>query len=221
MKKVINIISFEWLIYILSILLIFVLACIYKSGIFELISTLLGLVAVSLNSKKKTQCFFFYVFYVLIYGIVSIINKQYGEGILNLCYNLPLYLITLYHLYIKRSEKKVDNIVNLSRNQWLYIVFFIPLVTLVYGYVLLLIKSNNPFFNALATAFSLVAAFLASKFVKQQWLFWICYSLVLTYIWLVNFLESQTGVLYLVLNIIYIILNINGYITWNKLEKEM
>lgn len=222
MKRIFGFSVFEIILYLICIALFVFLAFFYKSNIFELISTLLGLISVSLNSKKITQCFFFYVFYVLIYGIVSFVNKQYGEGILNLCYNLPVYLITIYNLFIrKKSENKEDIIRTLEKKEWIVILIVIPIITVFYGIVLSMIGSRNPYLNSLATAFSVVSVFLASRLVKHQWLFWVLYSLVLIFIWFSNFSQnSQTGVLYLVLNIIYIVLNIKGYINWNQLERK-
>lgn len=214
---------FEIIFYLLCVGVIITLAIIYKSNIFELISTILGLIAVALNTKKETKCFFVYIFYVSIYGIISLINKQYGEGILNLCYNLPLYLITIYNLFIKKekSKNKDENIKNINKKGWIIILILVPIVTVVYGLILSLLKSNDPYFNSLATSLSIIAVFLASRLYKQQWLFWILYSAVLTYIWFNNFAQnSQTGILYLALNIIYIILNIKGYISWHKLELQ-
>lgn len=223
MKKLLKFSIIELVFYAISIVGIVTLAIIYQSNILELISTLLGLIAVILNSKKETKCFIFFVFYVLIYGINSLIHKQYGEGILNLCYNLPIYLLTIYNLFIKKDvkEKKSEVITNVNIKGWIIIIILIAVVSFVYGLILDLMGSNDPYLNALATSFSIIAVFLASRLIKQQWIFWILYSLVLTVIWLNTFLtNSQTGILYLVLNIIYIVLNIKGYITWHKIEKE-
>lgn len=211
----------EYSFYAICLIIIFVLSLIYKSNIFELISTILGLCAVILNSKKEPKCFFIYIFYVSIYGVISFFRKQYGEAILNICYNLPMYLFTIYNLFIKKKKQKNETINNLKKKQLFIIIIFIIFFSILYSLFLNFIGSNLPYFNALATSFCIVSVYLASKMIKEQWIFWILYSIVLTYIWYSNYLiDGETGILYLVLNIIYIVLNIKGYITWIKIEKN-
>ena len=76
-------------------------------------------------------------------------------------------------------------------------------------------NSALPFLNALSTSFALVACYLASKASLSQWVFWILYSACLVAIWTINyFSQDGTGLLYLVLNAVYIIINLYGLITW-------
>lgn len=190
--------------------------------VFELISTICGLVAAMTNFKRKKYAFIFYSVYVTIYGIISFFNKQYGEGVINLAFNLPLYLYTLYKLYFKIKDNNSEFQINsLNLKGWIIIIVFIPVVTVGYGFLLKYLNSSLPFENALATSLALIAAFLASKAIKEQWLFFLFYSIVLTYIWTSNYINGGTsGFTYLVLNIIYIIFNLYGFILWYKLAKK-
>ena len=98
-KKFINIFKYyEWIFVIASLITLITLGIVYKSGALELISVILGLLSATLNGKRKKYAFFFYTVYVILYGTVSFIEKQYGEGVLNLCINLPIYLFTLYRI---------------------------------------------------------------------------------------------------------------------------
>ena len=210
---------YEWIFLLLCVAAFISLGVIYHSPILELISVFLGLAAVSLNLKRKKYAFFVYSFYVLFYGIVSFIEKQYGEAILNIFYNLPVYLFTLYKYYIrdrKQGEEKSDfSIKQLSKKNLIIIICLIPVITIAYGFILKSINSALPFLNALSTSFALVACYLASKASLSQWIFWILYSACLVAIWTINyFSQDGTGLLYLVLNAVYIIINLYGLITW-------
>ena len=229
LKKLFNVFRiYEWIFVIISFLLLIILGIVFKANALEIISVLLGLLSATLNGKRKKYAFFFYSVFVILYGTMAFINKQYGEGILNLCINLPLYLYTLYKFYLK--DRKNDNkeeknkgfkISGINKYLVIGIIIFIPLVTGLYGYILSIFSSKLPYLNALATAFAIVAVVLASKTSIYQWIFWILYSVVLTIIWSLNyFIDNSGGLLYLVLNLVYIIVNIYCFVQWIFIKKK-
>ena len=80
-------------------------------------------------------------------------------------------------------------------------------------------NSNYPYVNALATSFALVAVFLTSLGVTWQWLFWTFYSSTNAVLWSLNFVNSNQGLLYIVLSCIYVTINTYSLITWIKEKK--
>lgn len=219
MKKIwyFNVIEFIYL--IISLLIIIIFSFVFRAHFLSLVATIMGIFAAMINIKTKRLAFIFYAMYALIYGLSAFNNKLYGEGILNIIFCLPLYLFTTYKLYFrtnKNMEKNMD-IKTLSIKSLIVIIILIPVVTILYGYILSILKSNLPYLNALATAFALISSFLASKIIKEQWFFWSLYDLVLIVIWLITFLNYGTsGIIYLILNIIYIGINIIGFLNWKK-----
>lgn len=225
MKSVLKIFKvYEWIFLFIAYATIITFSVLYKSEVLEIISVLVGMMAVMLNMGRKKYCFFFYATYATIYGISSFINKQYGEAILSVLYNLPVYLYTLFNFYIRKKSDTKDSefkINHISKFEIILIVIFIPVITAGYGFLLKYIGSNQPFFNALASSLAIVSCYLASKTIREQWIFWILYSVVLVYIWCENYLSTgQAGLLYLILNAFYIIVNIYGYVTWIIYEKN-
>lgn len=213
---------------LISLILLITLGIIYTTNfsilsVFEIVSVVFGLIAAFSNFRQKRYAFIFYVIYTIIYGISCIFNKQLGEAILNLGFNLILYLYTIYKLYFKTKITK-DNkfeIYSLDLKYIWIMILFIPIVTLGYGYLLQYLGSYLPFINALGTSLALIASFLASKRIKEQWLFFLLYSIVLVIIWTFNFINNDSsGFTYLVLNTIYIIFNLYGYIIWFKLYNQ-
>ena len=239
-KKVINIFKlYEWIFVLASLILLVTLSIVYNSWWLEIISVIFGLVSAALNCKRKKYAFFVYAIYVILYGTFAFIQVQYGEGILNTCINLPIYLYTIYKYYIKdkifkkknNNENKDENsrdssdfkINKLTKLMVILIVIFVPLITGVYGYILSLLNSNLPYLNAMATSFAIVAVFLTSAGITWQWLFWTFYSSTNAVIWSLNFMSpesSNSGILYIVLNCVYIVINTYSLITWIKAEKQ-
>lgn len=236
MKRLLKIFNLYELIFITISLLLLISLGIYNLifnfsvlNIFELISVILGLLAATLNGKRKKYAFFFYSVYVTIYGIISFISKQYGEGVLNIAINLPMYLYTIYNYYIKdkRSDKNIESsqkdfkINKINKYMIIGIILFIPIITGLYGFILSLLKSNYPYLNALATSLALVSVFLATKGILEQWYFWIFYSIILIVIWVLNYINSgSSGLLYIALNIIYVIVNTYFLIKWYIIYKK-
>lgn len=236
MKRLLKIFNLYELIFITISLLLLIGLGIYNLifnfsvlNIFELISVILGLLAATLNGKRKKYAFFFYSVYVTIYGIISFISKQYGEGVLNIAINLPMYLYTIYNYYIKdkRSDKNIESsqkdfkINKINKYMIIGIILFIPIITGLYGFILSLLKSNYPYLNALATSLALVSVFLATKGILEQWYFWIFYSIILIVIWVLNYINSgSSGLLYIALNIIYVIVNTYFLIKWYIIYKK-
>lgn len=225
MKKIISVFRFyEWLYLFLCFSLVIVFGVIYAGKPIEIISTCFGLIAAMLNMKMRKECFFFYAVYVALYGSMAFLNRQMGEGILNLCYNLPLYLITIFNLYFSSSKKRKDEpfrIRILSLKGWGIALAIIISGTIGYGYLLSALNSSLPFMNALATCVSVIASFLAARTTREQWFFWLGYSAVLIYIWCWNFISTgSSGLVYLILNICYIGINNYGYVSWIRRSKR-
>lgn len=186
--------------------------------IFHTITTLLGILGASLNLKKVRWAFIIYSIYALLYGINALYVKNYGEGVLNLVFNLPLYIYTTVKLLKKNNTNNTTFKINTLPIKYLIIIIcIIPIIAVGYGFLLKYLKSNFPFINALATAFALSCAFMASKAYKEQWIFWLLYSAILTVLWGLTYSSSSTSsILYLVLNSLYLIINLYGLITWYK-----
>ena len=224
MKKVVKILKpLEWIFYFISLAILLFCGIYFKSNAFDIIASVISLCAVFLNLNNKKYCFFFYAIYVLIYGIISFINKQYGEGVINLVYNLPLYLFTIYGFYLSKKKKQESSefvIKSITKKQLIVMIVLIPIITVLYGLLLNHLGSASPYLNSLATAFALSASFLASRTIKEQWIAWIIYSLILFVLWLITFISNGNGLMFVILNALYILINTYGLIVWIRKFNE-
>lgn len=224
--KILNI--YEWIFFIVSLILLIVLGITdYKTpyDLLSLGSVIFGVIACVFNGKRQKWTFFFYSIYVVCYGVYSFLQKNYGEAILNVCINLPMYLYTLYKYYIRDRKKKESSntdfkIQSVSWKYYLVIGIFIPLCTVGYGFLLKYLESSYPFINALATAFTLVAVFLTTKGVLHQWIFWNLLTITLLTLWSLTYVNNNNGLSIIVLNCIYLIINTYCYINWILLKRK-
>lgn len=224
---------FEFIFLSIIFILIIVLGAIFHQdkiylSVLGIFSSLFALCAASFNLKQKRYAFIFYSLYIAIYGCVAFLNNLYGEAIISFAYNLPLYLYTIYKLYFSKKNKTIGNefkITRLHHQEWFIISFLVPLIGVGYGFVLRDLfplipgfgETSYPFLNSFATAYALTASFLASKTKKEQWIFWIVNTVILVLIWYLSYFRDGNGeVSYLILYPSYLLLNIYGYIVWNK-----
>ena len=77
------------------------------------------------------------------------------------------------------------------------------------------LKSHFPIIGSIRTVFAWIALWLASKKRQEHWFFWIALNLLAIYI----YFQKQLF-LFCIKYIIYTILNIHGYITWQKTIKK-
>lgn len=209
---------YEWIYLIFWCLLISILSLLNKSSIYALISSLFGIIAAIFNIKNNRLAFIFFALYACSYGIIAFINHNYGEGILNVLYNTPLYAFTIYKFFFsKKNRESNTKIKSLNYKEWIIISIVIPLVAIGYGFILSRLENSNlPYINALATGFAVISSLLASKRCKEQWYFWMGYAFVLIYIWM----NSQGEKVYLILNCFYVINNSLGLYLWIKAYKK-
>ena len=72
----------------------------------------------------------------------------------------------------------------------------------------------NPYVDASTTVFSLVATFMVTKKVLENWVYWIIIDAVSVYLYFSRDLHL-TAVLF----VIFTLLAITGYVSWNKTMK--
>ncbi len=248
LKKFLNIFKiYEWAFLVIAIITLIVLSVLSNPtsavDVLGLIAPFFGVISAALNGKKKKYAFITYTVYVILYGIYCLFTANYGEGFLNLVFNLAMYLYTLYGFYVKpliakkkvATQEKTDTaqtsteeaassdfkINQIKPYMIVAIVIFIPLVTGLYGWIL----SNNfwieglsdtfqPYLNALATACCITAVFLASKTILWQWIFWLSYGTVGLTIWTLYYIENGSAVSLIALNICFIIMNVYSFVLW-------
>ena len=203
--------------YLFCLAVLVISSVIYHSSIISLTAAILGVSAVMMNMKAQKICFVLYLLQCIVYSYIAFNEQFYGEVVRNIIYSIPMYLWSIIQ-WIKTEEKiKSDQIFTISHRFNSLLIIFVVLGTLGYGYALMLLHSSQPYLNSLSTLVIIVSTFLAAKSIKQQWYYWCLYCIVMFILW------SSTGTTQfplLIQNVLFLVLNIQGVITWEKLSKE-
>ena len=211
----------DFIFYFASIILIAVTGIIFKAYWVSFLVSAVGITAGVIHMKANKYSYILYIIQISLYAYVSWRNRFIGEAVLAAFYLLPLYIYSAVRwIKLGNKEKGDAEIFKITKKQIIILAVACVAVTGGYGYVLSLLKSNLPYANALGTFLSVAAGYLSAKRVKEQWLFWISYSLIFSGIWISTLGSDTSNVTLIVQNIPYLYINISGLIKWNKLYKE-
>lgn len=171
-----------------------------------------GILYVFFATKEKPVCWVFGAFSSLSIAYAGVfLYKLYSDAILNLIY----FLMAIWGIWSWTRSK--DNSTHLEvgkmrkRDHLIYIGLSI-LLSLPLAYVFsTYTDARVPWLDAITTAFALGATILTIFKLLDNWIYWIFIDLVYIGIYF-----SQGAYLFALLFVIYIILAIQGFISWKR-----
>lgn len=189
---------------------------ILNSNPIEIIGIVLSLIYLYFEIKAKVLMWFFGIVSSAIMGIVFFQSGFYADMGLMLYY----VIISIYGWihWKKGSNEKQLPIIHITKKQALAAVLLLGVGYLVLLQILLHIPgiiglkdSTFPYVDALTVAASMVATWMLSQKILEQWHIWIVVNIISTIMFAMKGL-NYTTVLYL----IYTIGSFLGYISWMK-----
>lgn len=210
---------FETIYLVISVGALIASAIIFKSNFLVPVCTILGLIGSVLNSKGSAFCYLLAMASSITYGIVSLQANFMGEVILHFGLLTPLYVYSLIKWLKPQKNKKTNSsvrpIYTLNGTKVVFVIIIALLATGVYGLVLkYALKSAFPFLNAASTVCLLMANFLGSKRVLQQWYAYMLGNVVLIVLWIINGDKGNYPIF--IQNVLYFIINVRGISLWIK-----
>lgn len=164
---------------------------------------------------KKSQYYWGFV-NIIAYIIIALINKYYGEVMLNALYYLPTQFIGLY-VWGKHYNKPTDQVEGLRMDGKHIVIWSICSVAGIFVYKLILdtLGGNATLLDSMSTVFSIVANILMVMRYREQWALWIIVDVVTVVMWIIagDFLMTIMWAIYLI-NAVY------GWIMWTKISQK-
>jgi len=222
MEKVLKKFSiFEWFMVLSVIIFTIYFAIIDKQNsllylVIDSVAAISGILCVVLCAKKKKSQYIWGLFNVLGYIIIALINKYYGEVMLNAIYYLPSQFIG-YYLWTKHQNKETQDVeskkLNLNRSILLLLVCIVGILG--YRFILDMLGGNSTLLDSSSTVISVIANSLMLLRYREQWLLWIIIDTITVIMWLIagDFIMVTMWTVYLI-NAFY------GYYNWTKVAKE-
>lgn len=208
-----------WLITACSIICL--LSIYWKDSVMGIISATTGVACVVCTGKGKLSAYIFGMVNTLLYAIIAYKAHYYGEVMLNAIYYFPMQFYGIYvwskHMNVETHEVEKKEMDNKGRG---FLCVGVVIATIVYGFILKLLKGELPFVDALSTVVSVFAMIISIKMYVEQWLLWIVVDVVTVIMWGMAFLKGNDSIATLLMWIVYLGNAVMMYIKWKKEVKS-
>lgn len=188
--------------------------------IFSSVQAVFGLTGSVLNYRHHIAFTIFASAGALMYALIALTSRNYGEAILNGCYMVPSYVISFIRFFKKDTTTQTESSfksINMSIRLFFVMISIVVLVTIVYGTILkYLLHSNLPWINAFATGVAICAVYTSANHIREQWYAWVLYSLSCLLLWGLTAGDFTESIPILVQNVLYLYINLTALISIYK-----
>lgn len=178
----------------------------------QIVGTLLGLLYLWLEYKANIWVWIVGAIMPMVHGMLYLQSGIYADAAMQLYY----VAAGIYGLFVwlrgeKRSEKRMD--IQHTPKQWIFSLVAVYVVLYISLYFLLteFTDSRVPLFDSMSTALSIVAMWMLSRKLVEQWLVWLVVDMISVGLYLYKGIPI-TAMLYM----LYCALAVAGYMRWRK-----
>jgi nicotinamide mononucleotide transporter len=184
----------------------------FNWNIIEIIAVALSIIYVSLASRQNINCWIFAIVSVSLYIYICFNAQLFPETGLQI-----FYLIMAVYGYLNWSKSSNNLIItNLSVGKHLLIISLGTLFAFLFGYFFTIYTSSKlPIIDSFTTVFSVIATFMLTKKILENWLYWVVIDIVSVYLYFSRELHLTS-----LLFILYSIIAIFGYLSWLRNSKK-
>ncbi|MEK4575701.1 MULTISPECIES: nicotinamide riboside transporter PnuC [Bacillus] len=186
-----------------------------RSSYIEIFASVMGIINVWLLAREKVSNFLFGMITVAVFLYIFTTQGLYAMAVL-VAFQFIFNVYGWYYWIARSGEEKVKPTVRLDLKGWIIYILFILVAWIGWGYYQVrYLESTSPYLDALNAVLGLVAQFMLSRKILENWHLWILYNIVSIVIYI------STGLyVMLVLAIINLFLCIDGLLEWKKNHKE-
>lgn len=178
----------------------------------QIVGTLLGLLYLWLEYKANIWVWIVGAIMPMVHGMLYLQSGIYADAAMQLYY----VAAGIYGLFVwlrgeKRSEKRID--IQYTPKKWIFSLVAVYVVLHISLYFLLteFTDSRVPLFDSMSTALSIVAMWMLSRKLVEQWLVWLVVDMISVGLYLYKGIPI-TAMLYM----LYCALAVAGYMRWRK-----
>jgi nicotinamide mononucleotide transporter len=178
----------------------------------QIVGTLLGLLYLWLEYKANIWVWIVGAIMPMVHGMLYLSSGIYADAAMQLYYVAAgIYGLCVWLRGSKREEKRVD--IQFTPPKWIFTLALVYLVLHVVLYFMLseFTDSRVPFFDSMSTAMSIVAMWMLSRKLVEQWLVWLVVDMISVGLYLYKGIPI-TAMLYT----LYCALAVAGYMRWRK-----
>ena len=214
--------KFEWALWSTSILVVtlsFLLP--EEKEYLNFIASLIGVTALIFVAKGYVIGLLLCIVFALIYGIISIHFKYYGEMITYVFMSMPMSIVsTIAWLKNPHKDTKEVKVGNPTKKQFAVMWALTVVVTFIFYFILKAFNTENLLVSTLSVATSFLAVYLTALRCPLYACAYALNDVVLIVLWV---LASISNISYLPMVFCFIMFLANdlyGFINWKKMQKR-
>ena len=181
----------------------------------QIIGTLLGLLYLWLEYKANIWVWIIGAIMPLVHGVLYLTSGIYADAAMQLYY----VAAGIYGLVVWRRapKKKDDGIIKHTPHGWIVrlVAVYALLHVAIYLFLTECTDSRVPLFDSMSTALSIVAMWMLSRKLVEQWLVWLVVDMISVGLYIYKGIPI-TAALYT----LYCILAVVGYLRWRRVARE-
>ena len=182
----------------------------------QIVGTLLGLLYLWLEYKANIWVWIVGAIMPLVHGVLYLTSGIYADAAMQLYY----VAAGIYGLVVWRRapKRKDDGIIKHTPRGWILnlVAVYAVLHVAIYFFLTEFTDSRVPVFDSMSTALSIVAMWMLSRKLVEQWLVWLVVDMISVCLYIYKGIPI-TAALYT----LYCILAFVGYMRWRRVAREL
>lgn len=183
--------------------------------VLQIVGTLLGLIYLWLEYKANIWVWIIGAIMPLVHGILYLESGIYADAAMQLYY----VAAGVYGLIVwkRKPRKSGDGVIRHTPRGWIVpLVAVYALLHVALYYILMeFTDSRVPLFDSMSTALSIVAMWMLSRKLVEQWLVWLVVDMISVGLYIYKGIPI-TALLYT----LYCVLAVLGYLRWRKMANH-
>ncbi len=192
-------------------------------NVLSFITSLVGVVSVLLVAKGLVIAPFIDIVYNILYSIVAITQKYYGEAIIYIALMIPISLFAIIS-WLRNKSKNNNAMVeqnNIYGKEYLYLAIVTMISTVAFYFLLKALNTNELIISTLSLITSAVASYLMLRRCKYYALGFVANDIILIIMWAIVVKNSGLGYLPTLISFaIFLINDIYGFIRWSIEQRK-
>lgn len=212
----------EWMLWICSIIIVGISSI--ASGadsIFNTITSLIGVTALIFVAKGDAYGQILTMLFAVLYGIISLKYKYYGEAITYIGMSLPAAFVSmltwLKHPYKDSHEVKVSN---MTKSKFVLVAMASIVITIAFYFILKVLGTTNLLISTLSI---LTSSFACLLLILRSPYYAIAYStndIVLIVLWVLASIDNIKYLPMILCFTMFLANDLYGFYNWRKMKKR-
>jgi len=209
---------------LLSVSVVAIICCFIFSSdkdYLSLASSILGVVTVVFTSKGLLLAPILSVVYSIVYTIISVGQRYYGEAIIYMLIMIPMQVITIVGWFRnKKTDSDVVEVGKVSKKEYLILSGVTVVMTFAFYFLLKVLNTAQLVVSTISLITSALATYLVFRRSSNYALFYILNDIILIVLWTIALVAQGTSLLPVVVSFyVFFINDVYGFIRWKRQEK--